>query len=278
VGGVSITNIPSLRYPNEGYRRVLAKLTEYYKEYPGVYAIVLTGSMVRNKAVTGSCIDLFVFLRRREFNALPSTVKLRERAYSRLGGEVCYYEGRVEGGIEFDGVRVDVGFADGKFRVCTENSFDITRDEFETTIGNLLVHAVVLLEKGKTYQQLRTRHVPFYDETLRKMRLEGTAKELEYKIWKTRWLAKRGEFFAALDALLEAHRIFLQHLFIKERKYPIDYVKWLEEQCLQILKMPALYQELAASVSGSEFTVKSFNERSEALRKLFAKYGCTVGF
>jgi hypothetical protein len=110
------------------------------------------------------------------------------------------------------------------------------------------------------------------------MRLEGTAKELEYKVWKTRWLAKRGEFFAALDALLEAHRIFLQHLFIKERKYPIDYVKWLEEQCSQILKMPALYQELAASVSGCELTVKAFNERSEALRKLFAKYGSSVGF
>ena len=62
------------------------------------------------------------------------------------------------------------------------------------------------------------------------------------------------------------------------RAHRIDYVKWLEEQCSQILKMPALYQELAASISECEFTVKAFNERSEALKKLFAKYGCSVGF
>lgn len=270
-------NIPDLKYPHEGYQRVLAGLLKYYKEYPGVYAIILTGSLARNKAVKGSCIDLCVFLREKQFNALSSTFRSRAEAYSRLGGEICYYNGEVEGGILFNDVRVDICFTDGRFNPCTENSFDITRDEFETTIGNLFVYAVPLYESDTKYQQLKKQYLPFYDDNLRKARLDGTAKEFNYKIWKTRWLAERGEFFAALEAFLEAQRIFIQHLFIKERKYPIDYTKWLKEQFSQILRKPALYQELAALTNGIELTVKAFNERSESLKKLFAQYSSVRG-
>ena len=265
-------NIPNLKYPNEGYKRVLAKLVAYYREYPGVYAVVLTGSLVRNKAVTGSCIDIYVFLHTKQYDALASTVSSREKTYSTLGGEVCYYNEQVEGGILFNDVRVDIGFTDGRFKSYAENSFDITRDEFETTIGNLFVYAIVLHEKGGKYQQLKKQYLPFYDDNLRKARLKGTAEEFNYKIWKTRWLAGRGELFAALEAFLEAQRIFLQHLFIKERRYPVDYVKWLKEQCSQILMMPALYQELVALIDGLEFTEEVLGERCEVLEKLFVKY------
>jgi hypothetical protein len=115
--------------------------------------------------------------------------------------------------------------------------------------------------------------LPFYDDALRIIRLKGTAEEFGYKIWKTKWLAERGECFAALDALLEAQRIFLQHLFIKERKYPIDYVKWLREQCSQILAMPELYQELTRIVDKVELTENGIFERSNLLEKLFIRYG-----
>ena len=268
--------ILNLKYPHEGYRKILAKIVDYFKEYPGVYAVVLTGSLARNKAVTGSCIDIYVFLQTRQYDALASTVSSRKRAYSSLGGEICYYNDQVEGGMLFNDVRVDVGYTDGKCKVYAENSFDITRDEFETTIGNLFVYALVLHEKGRKYQQLKKQYLPFYDGNLRKARLEGTAEECNYKIWKTRWLAERGEFLAALEAFLEAQRIFLQHLFIKERRYPIDYVKWLKEQCSQILMMPALYQELVALIDGLELTEEALGERCETLKQLFAKYGSSV--
>jgi hypothetical protein len=248
-------------------------MVEYFREYPGVFAIALTGSLARGKAAKGSCIDLFVFLDTEHLQLLPLTVSSRVEAYSRLGGQVCYYEGLVEGGIEFGDVRVDVGFTDGNFNVSHEHSFDITRDNLETTVGNLLVYSVPLCQKGRRFQRLKENYLPFYDDSLRESRLEGTAEEFGYKIWKTKWLTERGEYFAALDALLEAQRIFLQHLFIEERKYPIDYVKWLKEQCCEILDMPELYQELAKIVDGVKLSRKGIFGKIGLLEKLFVKHG-----
>lgn len=266
-------SIPNLSFPDENYRAVLTMLVEYFREYSGVYAVVLTGSLARGKAVKGSCIDLFVFLRSKHLSLLASTINSRTEAYSRLGGQICYYQGKIEGGIEFGDVRVDVGFTDGSFNCTHEYSFDITRDDLETTVGNLLVYSVLLYQEGKQFQRLKQKYLPFYDDALREIRLKGTAEEFDYKIRKTKWLAKRGEYFAALDALLEAQRIFLQHLFIKERKYPIDYVKWLREQCSQILAMPKLYQELAQIVDGIELAKNGIIERGDLLEKLFTRYG-----
>lgn len=262
-------SIPHLKYPHEGCKKVLTEIVEYFKTYPDVYAIVLTGSLARGNAVKGSCIDLCVFLGKKQFNALASKIAYRSKAYSRLKGQICYYEGEVEGGILFGDVRVDIIFTDGKFNPCHLNSFDITRDEFETTIGNLLMYSVVLYEKDKRYQRLKQKYLPYYDDKLRKTRLTGTAEEFNYKIWKTKWLAGRGEYFAALEALLEAHRIFLQHIFIQKRKYPIDYAKWLKEQCVQILNMPRLYQELLEVINEIELTKKGIFEKSDLLEKLF---------
>jgi hypothetical protein len=261
-----------IKYPSAGYKKPLTDLVEYFKGYAGVYAIVLTGSLARAKAVKGSCIDLYVFLDEEDFKALASNVKSRAKAYSRLNGQICYYENGIEGGVKFGDVRVDLGFTDGKFKPCRENSFDVTRDEFETTVGNLLVYSVVLHQKDERYQQLKQKYLPFYDDGLRKARLEKTAEEFDYKIWKTRWLAKRAEYLAALYALLEAHRIFLQHLFIKERKYPIDYTKWLNEQCSTILRIPTLYRRLLLVISGVEMTEKGIREKSNSLENLFTEY------
>lgn len=72
---------------------------------------------------------------------------------------------------------------------------------------------------------------------------------------------------------IRAQRIFLQHLFIKQRKYPIDCVKWLREQCSQILAMPKLYQELIQVIDGIKLTENGILEKSELLEKLFMQYG-----
>lgn len=88
---VIVLSLPRLTYPNKDYQKVLTKVTEYFKTYPGVYAMVLTGSLARGKAVEGSCIDLFIFLGKRQFDTLASTLKSRAKAYSSLGGRICYY-------------------------------------------------------------------------------------------------------------------------------------------------------------------------------------------
>ena len=262
----------SILFPNELYRDVLEKMVRYFEVFPSVSAIVLTGSLARGRAVIGSCIDLCVFLDKEGYEALASGLKARTKAYSRMGGEVCYYAGEVEGGVEFDDIRVDIEFTDGKFQTG-HMSFDIVRDEFETTIGNLLVYCLPLFQKGNKYQRLRSKYLPFLSDALRKEGLAGTESEFSYKIWKTRWLASRGEYFAALVTLLEAKRIFLQHLFIRERKYPIDYVKWLKEQCEAILGMPELYAKLADAVEGIELNKRGINEKATVLEQMMQQYG-----
>lgn len=179
--------------------------------------------------------------------------------------------GAVEGGILFGDVRIDIGFTHGKLDPHSEHSFDITRDEFETTIGNLFVYSVTLYEKGARYEKLKQKYLPFYNDELRRIRLAGTRKEFAYKIWKTKWLAERGEYLSSLETLLEAQRIFLQHLFVKKRKYPIDYVKWIREQCSQILQMPNLYSELVSIFNGIELTKKGLANKADTLEKLFLK-------
>jgi hypothetical protein len=268
-------NLPSLKYPSDEYKDIMSRIVEYFQKQRGVYAIVVTGSLARGKAVKGSCIDLFIFFEKAQLKALASTTRSRADDYSRFGGQICYYQNELEGGIEFGEVRVDVGFTDGKFAPSHSNSYDITRDEFETTIGNLFVYSVPLYEKSQKYRRIRQKYLPFYNDELRRTRLAGTSEEFQYKIWKTRWLAERGEYFAAVDSLLEAHRIFLQHLFIRERKYPVDYVKWIKEQCSEILGMPSLYQELVSVIDGIELNQETIVRKSRLLAKMFCKYAAT---
>jgi hypothetical protein len=261
-----------LNFPNVEYKETLRKVVGYFEEYPGVYAVVLIGSLARGKAVEGSCIDLCVFLDKRCLNRLARDKVTRAKAYARMKGHVCYHDGDVEGGILFANVRVDIAFTDGNFKQYAENSFDIAKDELETTVGNLLVYGVPLYEKDERYQALKKEYLPYYGEKLRKARLKGTSEEFRYKIWKTNWLAERGEYFAALDALLEAQKIFLQHLFVKKKKYPLDYTKWLKEQCTQILAMPALYKELVSIVEGVNLTKNGITEKTRWLERLFEKH------
>lgn len=186
--------IRKISFPHQNYEATLTKFVGYFKENPSVFAIVLTGSLARGKAVKGSCIDVFVFLPTKHLESLASTINSRIEAYSRLGGQITYYEGDVEGGVEFGEVRIDVGFTDGNFNYEHENSFDITRDNLETTIGNLFVYSIPLYQKGKRFRLLKQKYLPFYDDALRKIRLKGTAEEFGYKIWKTKWLAEEESF------------------------------------------------------------------------------------
>lgn len=261
-----------IHYPTQSYSIVLNKMVKYYETYPRVFAIVLIGSLARGKAASGSCIDLATFLHDEEFKKLASRRTKRANAYSRLGGKICFYSGDVEGGVQFDNIRVDLVFTDGRFRKG-RNPFDIVNDEFETTIGNLLVYGVPLFTKGSKYQRLKSKYLPFYSEDLRQKRLDGTKSEFNYKVWKTRWLALRGEYIAAFDTLIETTRIFLQHLFIKQRKYPIDYCKWLKEQCESVLAMPELYPKLAAMIGDTKLSKMGIEKKAAMLERLMQQYG-----
>ena len=261
-----------IRYPTQNYGIALNKTVKYYRVYPHVFAVVLIGSLARGKATLGSCIDLAIFLQGEEFKKLAYRLNDRAKAYSRLGGRICFYSGDVEGGVQFDDIRVDLVFTDGRFRKG-RNPFDMVKDEFETTIGNLFVYGVPLFTKGNKYQSLRSKYLPFYGEDLRQKRLDGTSNEFNYKVWKIRWLASRGEYIAAFHTLLETTRIFLQHLFIKQREYPIDYSKWLREQCESVLAMPGLYPKLAALIQDTKLTKSGIEKKVAMLERLMQQYG-----
>src|SRR3989304_3785834 len=78
-------------FPNEQYREVLQKTAKYFEALPGVFAVILTGSLARGKAVEGSCIDL-VFLEDYEgfFVRRAGRVRLCD-VDGESRGEVCYF-------------------------------------------------------------------------------------------------------------------------------------------------------------------------------------------
>jgi len=62
-------------------------------------------------------------------------------------------------------------------------------------------------------------------------------------------------------------------VFIKQRKYPIDYCKWLKEQCASILAMPELYPKLAAIIEDTKLSKTGIDKKAVMLEQLMQQYG-----
>jgi len=146
-------------------------------------------------------------------------------------------------------------------------------DGFELEIGNDFVYCLPLYERDDTYKSLARKYLPYYGDDIRKERLEATRKEFEDRIKKAKWLAERGLLFNALSTLQFSSKIFLQHLFIKRRVYPIKYDKWVKYQIVDILHEPELYKKLVEIHTIPKLTNKFLMAKADLLHNLMQKYG-----
>lgn len=284
-----------LSFPSHMHESALNKVTRYFKSDPRVFAVLLMGSLARGQGSIGSSIDLVVFIDTDYMKEFFKTEELRRRAtyFEKMGGKVhriilpeaerqkgkhaSTVRGEYEGeyGIDFDNVRVDLVYKDGFIRL--KDQLGICLDNFEPDVGNYLAYCVLLYERDDTYKSFAKKYLPFYDEEIRRERLEATRKEFDYRIWEAKQLAEKGVLFNSLSTLLLSRiscaAFFLQHLFIKKRKYPISYRKWLKYQIVDMLHEPELYEKLTQLFTIERLSGEVLRKKADFLHNLMEEYG-----
>jgi hypothetical protein len=252
-------------YPTLQHRAAAEALQDYFQFDPAVEAVLLTNSTARGKATPDSCLDIAVFLHPEKFEGCHQAV---EAGWQKYYASAPVFRA-LESAGHFAEVHLDVigyPFRPGKRDWMSEP------DSFELEIGNFLVYAKPLWQRRQVFQDFRARWLPYYDEPLRRQRLEETRNYCRNNLAHIYLYAPRGLLFACLHRLFLAQREFLQALFIARRTYPIAYDKWIHEQLVDILGEPELYAQLTGILSVSPFTDKNFDTAAHRLESLLEKY------
>ncbi len=168
-------------------------------------------------------------------------------------------------------VEVDLGGITGEF-APGPRGWTTGPDDFEVAVGNELVHAVPLWQRGDRLADLRNRWLPYYDEELRAVRLAEARMYVVNDLDHVPVMARRDEPFHAFHRLYLAFQGFLQALFIARRTYPIAYDKWIREQVEDILGLPGLYRRLPGIVGVDRLRLPALTSAADELRALLDEW------
>ncbi|MCW4020317.1 MAG: nucleotidyltransferase domain-containing protein [Candidatus Bathyarchaeota archaeon] len=227
----------SATYPTNEHKRASEAVVSFFSAYPETEAVILTGSCARGKATRDSCLDIAVLV-------LPEALLTRgaelEKRWNRFYETNRVFKALLKVG-EYS--HVDLDFADGAF-APKSRGWTSGPDEFELEIGNVLVYASPLWKRGDYLDHLCAKWLPYYEEDLRRERLDMVLEYCRNNLFHVPLYVDRGLYFQAFHRLYDAFQEFLQALFISRRTYPIAYNKWIREQIVEILGTPDLYQQL----------------------------------
>jgi hypothetical protein len=146
-------------------------------------------------------------------------------------------------------------------------------DSFEIEIGNQICYSAPMNNAGPYFQELKHKWLPYYNESMRSMRLDTIRNACKYDLDHIPKLTKRDLHFHAFDTLNKAFREYLQTLFIAHRMYPIAYNKWIKEQIVNWLGKPGLYQKLLPILTISNMESDEMNGKAEMLFELLEELG-----
>ena len=252
-------------FPTAEHGRAAEAILNVYAQDPDVEAVLLTNSCARGKASRDSCLDTAILVR-------PEALAAK-RAELEQGWTAVYGTGEVFASLRrvgrFSVVHLD--FADGVFAPGPVDE-DAGPDWFEVAIGNLLVYARPLWERGDYRQRLRARWLPYYDEALRRERLAGSRRSCLHHLDHIPLYVERGLYFQAFYRLQVSFERFLEALFIARRTYPIAYNKWIREQVEEILGLPALYRQLPRLFEIAHFESHELTQKAGDLRLLLEQH------
>ena len=257
----------SLAYPTPQHERASRRVVEFFSRQPDVDAVLLTCSCARGRASRDSCLDIVVLtpvnlptIRRSELEQAWKNVCESETVFQELR-QVGRYS------------NVDLEFHDGLFRP-PEHGWTTGPDEFEVEIGNLLAYNVPLWEQGGHLERLKAQWLPYYDEALRRGRLEMVHRFCLNNLDHIPLYVERELYFQSFRRLYHAFGEFLQALFISRRIYPIAYDKWVREQIVDILGLPELYTQLPQLFEIQRFESHEMADKAESLKRLLVQYVC----
>jgi hypothetical protein len=230
-----------------------------------VDAVLLLNSCARGKASPDSCLDMGLLLRPERYAA--SAAAMEDEWTLWYAATPVFRE--LEAAGHFAEVHMNV--INGVY-APVERNWTGGPDDFEIGIGNHLVYAHPLAQRSGYWQELRARWLPYYSDDLRAERLTMVRKFCLNNLDHIPLYSARGLHFQCLDRLYNAHREFLQALFISYRVYPIAYDKWICEQVVEILGLPELYGQLVELFQIRDLQSTEIVEKSERLRRLVETY------
>lgn len=252
-------------YPTPEHQKAAETITEYFVSNYKIDAVLLVNSCARGKATRDSCLDIVILTKpdssRSKLQDLETGWDKLEKSNQDI--RALYQVGK------YSVVHPD--FIHGIFQP-REQDEAAGPDDFEVEVGNFLAYSVPLWQGSDYFTLLKNQWLPYYDEELRKQRLD-----------KVRWFClnnlhhiplyiKRGLYFQSFDRLYNAYREFLQALFIARRTYPIAYNKWIREQVEEILGLPELYTQLSHLFEIKHFESNEIVHKAEEVESLLEKY------
>ena len=247
-------------YPTIEHQNAAEAIVDFFAPRPEVDTLCLTCSCARGKASRDSCLDMLVLGRTRTANL--------EKAWEEFYATAPVFQELAAVGKY---AHVDLEFSDGRF-APTPRGWTGGPDEFELLIGNYLVYSVVLHQNGDYFDALREKWLPYYDEQLCQQRLAIARDYCLNNLDHIPLYLPRGLHFQCFTRFYDAFREFLQALFIARRTYPIAYDKWVQEQIVEILELPALYQQLPNLFELQHFESSEILVKADMLRELLDVY------
>jgi hypothetical protein len=143
----------------------------------------------------------------------------------------------------------------------------------EVSVGTFFVYSAPLYVSGDRYDSLRSEWLPFYDEQVRRTRLDAARWfVLENNLARIPWYVSRGLYFQAFDRFYRAFQGFLLGLHVARRTYPIAYNKWIREQVAGNLGLPELYDRLPRLFELERFESRALEQKGTELAALVDEY------
>jgi len=245
-------------YPTQAHKQAADAIVAFFAAHDETETVLLVNSCARGKATRDSCLDIKVLVPEG-----TDTAALDDAWQHRYNTDPDFAALRRAG--TFSVVHLDI--EDGRLDL-DPHPVDEYPDFFEVGIGNLLVYSAPLWERGDRLAQLKRQWLPYYDEELRRERLNGVRWCCQHYLEHIPLYVERGLYFQSFARLWGAFQMFLQALFIAHRTYPIVYDKWIHEQVVEILGLPDLYSHLPHLFEIERFESAELVGKAQDLQRL----------
>jgi hypothetical protein len=255
-----------IQYPTDQHAAGARAITDFFRGFDEVSAVLLTCSCARNKATKDSCLDIAILIEPSRQSRLADLGSAWRDFYSK---EPVFQDLKRAGKYS----HVDLDIVTGDFDPARYvHDWTTGPDAFELEIGNIVNYSRPLYENGNYFRSLRRKWLPYYSEDLRKERLELVLSFCTNNLDHIPIYAGRKLYFQAFERLYMAYKEFLQALFISKRRYPIAYDKWISEQIRDILILPDLYSKLVRLISVENIESDQIIDREKSLRGFISEY------
>ncbi|RJQ27455.1 hypothetical protein C4577_01340 [Candidatus Parcubacteria bacterium] len=252
----------NLKLATATHQKAFDLVKKYFEKEERVLALSLTGSAARNEGSFDSDLDFDIFFKEgaNKDQVISGAEKLlKEEIYSKPKDDIGIYFG--------------VDLHSRKFVIdVPDRDWTSGPDSFELEIGNTFIYSCLIFEREDSFTKAKERYWPYYDENLRKTRLNEVLTYCSNNVWHIKPYVKRELYFQAFKRFYDATREFMQALFIAKKTYPIAYDKWIKKQFVEMLKLPELYPQFVNLYEVHNLESDELVKKGSILLQLVDKY------